>query len=505
MSADAICPCAKLALRQAWNHTMRAHDLNLAFEPTGTDPLYLQVTRNIASAIREGRILPGVALPGMRELGNKLGVSQSTIISALRELQAQGWIESRPRSGYFVVQVLPTLTPNGHALEGKLPEPPTSPGFDLPSRLNPITETAPSMMDLSEGVADARLAPMAAMSRAYHRALRLRGAELLKEGEAKGQRRLREALTTFLSEQRALRIDAENLLITRGSAMALNLLAQALLSPGAHVAVESPGNPAWWDSIRQASGAQLHPVPVDGGGLQIDALEILLATTPIQMLVLSPQCQYPTGVALEAPRRTRLIELAQSHRMAIVEMDLEYDFHDLVRSPLKPMAAQDPTGQVIYVGSLSRVLAPGLRLGFLAAPKQLADRLAKARQRMDGQGDRVLEWSVSEMIVDGDYARQIRKVRKAAVERRGALTDALALHFPNALRFDPLSGGMALWVEGSGDLSDPKAFEKWIDSFRSRGVKLRTSSHFILDALHPNATRLGFTAYTPEELSRVFA
>lgn len=482
---------------------MRAHDLNLGFEPGGGDPLYVQVARAIAAAIRAGRIRPGVALPGMRDLGVRLGVSQSTVIAALRELQAQGWLESRPRSGFFVVPVPPSPTRPAPGGGPGSSGPPTSPGFDLPSRLNPITAATPSLTDLSEGVADARLAPMAAMSRAYHRALSLRGVELLQAGEAKGQRRLREVLGAFLDGPRALGADPETLLVTRGGTMALNLLAQALLAPGAAVAVESPGNPAWWASLRQASDVCLHPLPVDGEGLVLEALEALLATTAVPMLVLSPQAQYPTGVALSEPRRARLLELARAHRIALVEMDLEHDHHDLARPPLRPLAAQDPTGQVIYVGSLSRVLAPGLRLGFLRAPRQLADRLARARQRMDGQGDRVLEWSVSEMIVDGDFARQVRKARKAALERRAALLELLAARFPGSLAWDPAAGGMALWVRGAGALADPSAFEAWLQRGLRGGLKLRPGRAYAFGNEGLAATRIGFTAHEPGELARL--
>lgn len=478
---------------------MRAQELNLAFSPSGSDPLYLQVARTISEAIKTGRIGRGMALPGMRELGARWAVSQSTVIAALRELQAQGWIESRPRSGYFVAKILPSPTPRVVPNAATDLPTPSLPGFDLPSGLDPITEHAPAVIDLSDGWADARMAPTAALSRAYHRAFSLKGEELLQGGDARGQRRLCESLSAFLAEQRALRSHPDKVLITRGSVMALSLLAQGLLSPGAHVAVESPGNPTWWDALRQACPVTLHPLPVDEHGVRVDALAELLDRVPLQWVILSPQCHYPTGVALEERRRQQLLTLAQQHRIAIVEMDVEYEFHDLNRLTLKPLAAQDSSGQVIYVGSLSRVLAPGLRLGFIAAPRALIARLAKVSQRLEGQGDKVLQWSVSELILDGGFVRHVRKIRKAALERKQALLHPWLMQVQHTMEVNAELGGMALWLRGAGPLAEEKAFSQWLIRVREAGLHLHPGRKFQLTGEPSATTRLGFTQWTPEE------
>jgi len=476
---------------------MRAHDLLINWPWGGTGPLYLQVAESILEAIRGGRIPPGHALPGIRELADRLGVHRNTIHAALRELESQGCITARPRSGYFVEAETdrPAGAP-GSALA-------TSPGFDVPARLQPISVTPGPVLDLTVGVADARLAPTEALARAYGRALRLKGPELLGRPDFRGHRRLRTALAGHLAQQRALGVSPDQLMILRGSSMAVSLVAQALIGPrDGHVAVETPGDPMVWETLRQACGATVHGVPVDDQGLDVEALETLLHTTPLNLLVVSPQCHYPTGVALSEPRRARLLHLAQEYRFAILELDGEFDHLPGPGLPPRPLASRDTTGQVLYAGSLSRILAPGLRVSFLSAPGSLTERLARARQFLDHQGDMVQEWAISELILDGDLHRQLRRVKKSVLERRAALLDALNHGMADRLQVGAGPGAMGLWVKGIGKLEDPTRFLTWIRACGMRGLKLRPGSHFELGGQELACTRLGFSGLTPEELQK---
>ncbi|MBL0212147.1 MAG: PLP-dependent aminotransferase family protein [Holophagaceae bacterium] len=475
---------------------MRAQDLHLQLDPDSPAPLYLQVASSLEDAIRHGRILPGMALPSVRELAKRLGVHRNTVLAALSELQAQGWVDTRERAGVFVNDQLPQ--PQGKLLEGG---PPTAPGFDLPSRFLPMTDPLPQEMDLSEPRADVRMAPTEAMAKAYPRAVRRKGAELLGGEEYKGQLRLRQSLAAHLGEQRGLSVDPKRILITRGTGMALNLVAQALVgSEGADAAMEDPGDPLVRGLLKGTPGLRLHALPVDEGGARIDSLLALLERVPLKFLVLSPQCQLPTGVALAQPRRAKLLELAQAHRVALIELDPEYDHHFGSGLPPRPLAAEDSSGQVVYIGSLSRVLAPGLHSAYLTAPGLLVDRLAKIRQRMDWQGDRVLEWALSELFLDGDFNRHLRKLRKVGLERRDALLEALGAHCGDCLSSFPSEMGMGLWVEGKGRLADPASFDAWIRMCRDLGLKLRQGSTFDHEGRPKAATRIAFTAFEPEEL-----
>jgi GntR family transcriptional regulator/MocR family aminotransferase len=474
---------------------MRARDLNLMLDPARKGPVYLQVADAILDAVRGGRIQPGQALPGVREVAERLGVHRNTALAALRELEAQGWLEARPRSGFFVVDPLPERAAQEPSLASS-----AGPGFDVLASMRPITSMGSVTMDLSDGVADARLAPMEALAKAYPRALRLKGATLLQAEEFLGQVRLRKVLAAHLAEQRALVREPGQFILIRSTSMAVNLVAQALIGPEAgDVAVENPGHPLVWETLRQGSGARLHGLPVDQGGLRVEALEELLGRMRLSLLVLTPQCHFPTGAVLAEDRRDRILALAREHRFAILELDPEYDY---LEAPPRPLAALDTTGQVLYCGSLSRLIAPGVRLGFIVVPSTLADSFAKARQRLDWQGDPILEWAVSELFLDGEITRHLRRVRKARQERREALAEALRFAMPEQLAFDPGLGGMALWLQGAGKLAEASRFETWVRACSLNGIKLRKGSYFDLDGQAMAATRLGFMAFTPEELQR---
>jgi GntR family transcriptional regulator/MocR family aminotransferase len=462
----------------------------------------MQVADAILDAVRDRRILPGVALPGVRDLAERLGVTVNTILAALRQLQDQGWLTSQERSGFFVADPLPS---GAQPSARDLGRPGMAPGYDLPGHLLPITSTANVLLDLTDGLADSRLAPTQALGRAYQRGLRLKGPKLLGATDFKGLLRLRETLAEHLNSQRAIQAGPEQILILRSTSMAVGVVAQALIGPaGGAVAVENPGNPLVWETLRRAGAGPLLPLPVDRDGASVETLERLLeqGELSLRLLVLTPQCQFPTGAGLSAPRRARFLELARRHRFAILELDPEFDYLPVQGS--LPLASVD-AGQVIYAGSLSRILAPGLRVSYVVAPEPLAGLLARARQSVDWQGDPVQEWALAELILEGELQRQLLRVRRAAQERREALEDALAHTLGPVLASDPGHGAMALWLEGIGQLADPVRFTLWIRACQTRGLKLRTGRHYDLEGRDRAATRLGFTGFTPEELQQAVA
>ena len=191
----------------------------------------------------------------------------------------------------------------------------------------------------------------------------------------------------------------------------------------------------------------------------------------------------------------RLLELAQRYRMAVLEDDYDFEYQYDGRA-LLPLASGDPTGQVIYMGSLSKLIAPGVRLGFLVAPKSLVDRLTRVRLRMDWQGDRVLEWAVADLFRDGDMARHVRKVHKLYEERRDHLVGCLRSELGSALDFDVPTGGLALWVRAMPGFD----LEAWALRCKAQGLVIRPGSYFSYDQKSIGCTRLGFSQFEPRQL-----
>jgi GntR family transcriptional regulator/MocR family aminotransferase len=457
-----------------------------------TRPTYLPtlepgpVGRALAAAIvadiRRDRLRPGERLPGARTLAASLGLSRGTVTLALHELEAEGWLRAVEGSGSFVREDLPAAGPPPRAARPAL-------GFDVPEgpAIRPLREPHDLPFALLGGRPDLRLLPLDELARAYRRVLRGRGRRLADYGPAAGSARLIHSLGDWLAETRSLRPADGGLLVTRGSQQALFLVASALIRPGDRVGVEAFGYPPAWAALR-AAGATLVPIPVDDDGACTDELP-----AGLRALYLTPHHQYPTGATLSPARRLRLLSWAATHRVPLLEDDYDHEYH-YEGPPLAPLAAADPAGVVVSIGTLSKAFAPGLRVGWVVAPPPLIRTLTAWRTLVDRQGDQVVEHAVAELIDDGTLARHLRRTRRLYAARRKALQHALAAQLPH-VRPLPRPGGMALWCE-----VHHQDVERWAERCRDRGVHFDTAKDYALDG-HPSPfVRLGFAAYDEGEL-----
>jgi GntR family transcriptional regulator/MocR family aminotransferase len=247
--------------------------------------------------------------------------------------------------------------------------------------------------------------------------------------------------------------------------------------------------------VFEAAGAVVEPLPVDAGGLCLPALEQTLERGPLRALYLTPHHQYPTTVSLSGPRRECLLDLAWRHRFAIIEDDYDYEFHFQGR-PVLPLAASDTCGQVAYLGTLSKVLAPALRLGFLSAPPPLVAALAERRALMDHHGNRIMELAVADLIRDGLLVRHARKMRRVYAARREWLWRLLERHLGAELSFQPAGGGLSFWARTAPGI-DAAA---WAARAQAQGVMVAAGQKF--DAAGGNIPylRLGFSGLDETEL-----
>jgi len=455
------------------------------------NPLFQQIAQAIRGDIRRGRLKPGDALPGSRSLAQTLGVHRNTVLAAYRELEAEGWTTSAQRTTRVAADLPEAPVRKARREQG--------PGFDLelpgPTPARPrLRDTPPDLLLFGGGLPDLRLVPTELLARAYRRALQV--PTLLGYGEAQGEPRLRTALAHLLSETRGLSVGAEQVLITSGSQGALDLLARNLLKPGDRVAVEDPGYPAAWATLR-AAGAVLLPLPVDAAGLRVEALEAALKEGPVRAVYLTPHHQFPTTVTMGAARRLRLLELARRHRIALLEDDYDNEFHFEGR-PVLPLASDDPGSVVIYLGTLSKILAPGLRIGFLAGAQALIDALGARRAASEGQGDHAIQRVAAELLEEGLLQRHARKMRRTYLARRYALASALERHLHDAVRFEVPPGGMSLWLQ-----VDPKVdVERWAERAERQGVAIDTGRRFDFHGLARPNLRLGFSALDERELEQ---
>ncbi len=465
-------------------------------ERRGDVPLFQQIARTIAADIQRGRLRPGDALPGTRTLAHDLGVQRLTAVAAFDELVAEGWIVNRPARGAFVSDDMPDPLPRRFSSRGVpavmadrtgydlLPAPEHEKPYDVPRGSFLFAPTRP----------DVRLAPATAIGRALRRAMSQRSGELLSYGPSQGHPRLRQAVSGMLASTRGIAAAAENVCITRGSQMALSLLARVLLRPGDAVAVEQLGYRPAWEAFRLA-GARIVEVPVDGEGMQVKTLERAIVDHHIRAVYVTPHHQFPTTVTLSAGRRLQLLDLARVHRFAVIEDDYDHEFHYDGR-PVLPLASIDRFGVVAYVGTFSKVLAPACRLGYVAAPVPVIERIAAHRSLLDIQGDQVLEYAIAELLEEGEIQRHIRRVRREYRLRRDTLVEALSGSLSGWMTFDVPAGGIALWVRVDERLD----VDQWASAASERGAIVITGKSYALDRRPQPFTRLGFASLNTAEL-----
>jgi len=461
-------------------------------------PLFVRIAEAVSDDVRRGRLRRGARLPGARSLAKTLGVDRDTVTAAYRELRMQGWVEPRPARGVFVAASIPDAAPRrispARRLRVGVPE---EPGFAFDGRdeVDAASDDAPpggGVIDFGNASPDLREFPVAEFARALRRQLRVCGPALLGYGDPQGHARLRAALAAMLSARRGLAAAADDVAVVRGSQMALVLVARAIVRPGDVVAVESLGYRPAWTAFEDA-GARLLHLPVDEEGFDVDALEAALRRRTIRAVYLTPHHQYPTTVTLSAERRLRLLDAARRHRFAVVEDDYDHEVHYEGR-PILPLASVDRDGLVVYVGTMSKTLAPSLRIGYVVAPRRLVRRIASLRRGLDRQGDFAVEAAVADLMEDGTVRRHLHRMQRLYRGRRDALAESLTAKLPDALSFRVPSGGMAMWARAAADV------EAWARRARGRGLVLTTGRACTSDLRPIPHLRLGFSSLREDEI-----
>lgn len=472
----------------------------IRIDPKADMPVYLQITNAFIQHIRQGQLRKGLKLPGSREVAALLNINRMTMVAAYNELQAQGWIEMLPRKGTFIKQELPVLTPKRMAAGPALFTIPDKPGFFF--RENSIVPIASSefpeagKLVFNDGFPDPRLAPVEDLMRSMRSLAKLPAQKkYLMYGGGQGTGLLRETLANFLSDTRGLPVTANNILVTRGAQMGIYLAASAILHPGDAVVVGEPGYDGATLTFQQL-GAIVNYVAVDDDGLNIDAVEKLCRRKKIRLVYVIPHHHNPTTVTLTLERRARLLELSVKYRFAIIEDDYDYDFH-YASKPMMPMASLDRHGNIIYIGTLTKTLAPAIRIGFMVAPENFIRSATYLRKTIDTQGDSLLENAIAGLYKDGTIARHIKKSVKLYKERRDHFCDLLQTELGDHVSFKIPDGGMSVWTKFlRADLSElsKKAYQKGLIIKDGKLYDTRTKQY--------NSVRLGFASLDIKEQAK---
>jgi len=462
-------------------------------DPSAETPLYMQVIHALIHEIQRGRLLPGAALPSSRELAATLGVNRKTVVLAYEDLIAQGWLTSQGTRGTIVSTSLPDV--GARRAEARLAE--TTPGAavaEYPYKYAaPVLTMTDRWLKLDEGSPDGRLFPADLLARAYRSAtLRASRENRLLYGDPRGSLLLREAIASMLRSQRGVMADADNICITRGSQMGVYMAARVLVRPGDTVLVEAlTYQPAV--AVFKECGATILPVGLDGQGVKVEDVEQLCRLHRVRAIFLTPHHQFPTTVALQPDRRLRLLDLARQFAFAVIEDDYDHEFH-FESQPLLPMASYAPE-RVIYVGSLSKLLLPALRIGYVVAPAKVVDALAQEVMLMDSMGNVITEDATAELINTGEVRRLARKATQVYARRRGTFAKAMTEELGDMVDFDIPDGGLAYWVR----FHDQSLLDRIDARAAAQQLWIASSRSFAAQANVMRGLRLGFASLTERE------
>jgi GntR family transcriptional regulator/MocR family aminotransferase len=418
--------------------------LPLRIDPAASASLQVQLTDQIRQLILDGRLAPGARMPATRQLALDLDVSRNTIVGAFERLAAEGLIEAREPTGTFVAG---RIVADGPAL---LPLPEATPSAAAERRRRRrlkfrveghqvVAPHGPALpFDFWIGRPDARLFPMRHWQALLMRKLRGGARHLCDYGDPQGVLALRHAIAAHVGATRGIAADADGILVTNGIQEGLNLLAWLLVAPGTEVAVE---NPCYRGAAQVfvGHGATLRPVSVDRDGIDCAALPASAA-----LAYVTPSHQYPLGAALSIERRQSLLAWAAQAGAYVVEDDYDCDFfYD--GAPLPALKSLDRHGQVIYLGTFSKSLGAGLRIGYMVLPAELREPARRAKALLNNCQPWLEQAALAAFIAEGGYAEHLRRLRQTYAARRDHLCAALAHGLPG-WRCAGAGGGMHLVV-----------------------------------------------------------
>jgi len=490
----------KSLLNKRRRHSVIAFEM-IRLDRTAAEPLHEQLYRQIRDELRSGSFTDGASrLPSSRTLAIDLGISRLTVNLAFSKLYEEGYLRSKARSGTFVADPLPEtfLTANkakayrlvGHRprISGRvraIPDQRVGKQFDLGAL------GAGAGVSLVPGLPAVDEFPIDIWERLRSQVLAQKGAHLLRHASSRGDADLRKAVATYLCDFRGARCHPDQILIVGGMQQAMLISAMALLDPGEAVWIEDPG----FHQARRVfilAGAKVVPKPLDQDG-------IVIARSPKEkqpkIIHVTPSHQYPLGMTMSFERRSALLDFARAHNAFIFEDDFYAEFR-FTGAPLPCLQGIDNFSRVIYAGTMSKILYPSLRLGYVVAPEQLIDPLVKTRSTMDQHSSAIDQATLARFITEGFFLRHVKRMRKLYAERRQffikefnkLLSDRFILQIPEAgLNF-------VAWLRSDAD------FARVARVCDEIGINPSPLSFYCIEAKLKPAFVFGFAAWTPAQI-----
>ncbi len=463
-----------------------------SLERDAPKPLHDQLAGQLRERIASGFLPAGTRLPPSRTLAQMTGVGRNTILSAYDILLGEGYLEAKVGRGTFVRDLSSEPPEELGILLGPREKPQRPLDWEplIARRPEPAPLTAAPVQGTDTIRLDALLPdpatfPVEQVQRLFQEVLRDAGAAALNYGPADGYEPLREAVAVRVSEQGG-RARPEDVLIVAGSQLGLDLVGKLLLEPGDTVLV---GAPTYANVLKvwQLYGARILGVPLDPDGMQTDALEATLRRTRPKLLYVMPTFQNPTGVSMTEERSREIVELAAAHGVPILEdhFDSEVRF---AGQPTRPLRAFDVHEQVMYLGTFSKMLFPGFRLGWLVCPPAVHERLLELRRTCELSPSLLPQMVAAEFCRRGYLDKHLARLKADLALRLEALHTAVEEHFPKGVRVTQPQGGLSVWVTlpADGDATE------LLEIASKRGVAFAPGTWFFADGSGRRNLRLTF-------------
>ncbi|KIO52562.1 MocR-like pyridoxine biosynthesis transcription factor PdxR [Flavobacterium hibernum] len=458
---------------------LRPWQLEIQLNTSSDKAIYLQIADAVIEAIKTGNLNSGNALPGSRQLAALLKVNRNTVIEALDVLIAEGWLITIERKGTFVADVLP--------LEAKM------------ATQNPTqkleTEEIQPLIIFDDGIPDSRIAPMNELARTYRQIFNRKSRwQIMGYSTEFGNLDFRKAIVQMLNFKRGMNITPNEICITRGSQMAMYLTSKCLFEKDDYVMVENPGYKPAWETFENA-GAKLLPVNVDKDGLIVDDVEAYLKKyNNIKAIYVTPHHQFPTTVTLSLKRRLKLIELSNQYGFTIIEDDYDHEFH-FGQRPILPISSYSNARNTVYIGTLSKIVAPALRIGYLVSKHETILKVGKHRKMIDVQGDNIMEEAVLQLINEGEIKRHLKRTTLIYKAKRDYFEAICNQYLKDKTTFIKPEGGLAFWIVPNSDVDIFEIAEKLLQ----KGIKIMTPEKFSFDK-PISGFRLGYASLTEKQL-----
>jgi GntR family transcriptional regulator / MocR family aminotransferase len=490
----------KSLLNTRHRHSIIAFEM-IRLDRTSSEPLHLQLYRQIRDELKSGSFSDGASrLPSSRSLAIDLGISRLTVNLAFSKLHAEGYLRPKSRSGTFVAPSLPETFLSAD-------KPKAYPAINRPPRISDRARAIPDKrvgeqfdrgalgagagISLVPGLPAVDEFPIRIWERLRAEVLARRGVHLLRHASSRGDVDLRKAIAAYLCDSRGAHCHPDQVLIVGGMQQAMMISAMALLNPGEPVWIEDPG----FHQARRVfilAGAKLVPKPLDHEGIVIarsskESLPKIIHVTPSH--------QYPLGMTMSLERRTALLDFARDHDAFIFEDDFYAEFR-FTGPPLAALQGMDNSSRVIYAGTMSKVLYPSLRLGYIVAPTQLVDSLVKIRSTMDQHSSAIDQATLARFITEGFFLSHIKRMRQLYADRReffiNEFNKLLGEHF--ILQIPEAGLNFVAWLRRETDFAR-------VSHVRSEiGINPSPLSFYCIQAKLKPAFVFGFAAWTPAQI-----